>query len=205
MLLAVLVSFACASCSAEPTRDRVTEPTTTAQAPTPVKPSGDASIHKGDLHAHVTHLASDQLQGRETDTAGAKLAADYLAERFGAYGLAPLPGRDGFLVDYKLQRTGYDPNGTAVLLEVEGTTTKLRPGTDFSPFFFSAQGSEQAEVGVRRLRHHGGEARLRRLRRHRRQGQVRPHASPHPETRRTRRVCSIARSTACSPPRRVPR
>ncbi|OUJ74680.1 M28 family peptidase [Hymenobacter crusticola] len=55
------------------------------------------------LRRHLTELASDAYQGRETGEQGGRLAADYLAVQFQKLGLsAPVPGRDNL---YRL----YDP------------------------------------------------------------------------------------------------
>jgi hypothetical protein len=48
---------------------------------------------------------------------------------------------------------------------------ELKAKQDFVPFSFSASGSAHGAAGVRRLWHFGGRVSLRRLRRHRRQGQ----------------------------------
>lgn len=46
------------------------------------------------LREHVTYLASDKLEGRRTGTAGANLAAEYIAREFSRYGLRRSIGRD---------------------------------------------------------------------------------------------------------------
>lgn len=46
------------------------------------------------LREHVTHLASDKLEGRRTGTAGANLAAEYIAREFAKYGLRRSNGYD---------------------------------------------------------------------------------------------------------------
>ena len=55
------------------------------QSATTVAPSAER------LRAHVTFLASDKLEGRRTGTAGATVAADYIADEFARLGLKPLP------------------------------------------------------------------------------------------------------------------
>jgi RpiB/LacA/LacB family sugar-phosphate isomerase len=65
-------------------------------AQAPAYPYPDAARHFAqgvdsvDLKAHLSVLASDAFEGRETGTAGAQLAADYIAERFAALGLEPM-------------------------------------------------------------------------------------------------------------------
>jgi hypothetical protein len=46
------------------------------------------------LRAHVEYLASDKLEGRRTGSAGASLAAEYIAREFSRYGLRRSIGRD---------------------------------------------------------------------------------------------------------------
>jgi Zn-dependent M28 family amino/carboxypeptidase len=46
------------------------------------------------LREHITYLASDKLEGRRTGTAGANLAAEYIAREFSRYGLRRSIGRD---------------------------------------------------------------------------------------------------------------
>jgi aminopeptidase YwaD len=46
------------------------------------------------LRAHIEYLASDKLEGRRTGTAGANLAAEYIAREFARYGLRRSIGRD---------------------------------------------------------------------------------------------------------------
>ena len=53
------------------------------------------------LRAHIEYLASDKLEGRRTGTAGANLAAEYIAREFSRYGLR--------------RSIGYDTAGMSVL------------------------------------------------------------------------------------------
>ena len=48
---------------------------------------GDSSPDVERLRAHIKYLASDQLEGRRTGTAGASLAARYIAGEFARDGL----------------------------------------------------------------------------------------------------------------------
>ena len=51
--------------------------------------TGFARIDAVDIDAHVRHLASPLLEGRDTPSRGLELAADYIARRFRAVGLQP--------------------------------------------------------------------------------------------------------------------
>jgi peptidase M28-like protein/PDZ domain-containing protein len=46
------------------------------------------------LRAHITYLASDKLEGRRTGSAGANMAAEYIAREFSRYGLRRSNGYD---------------------------------------------------------------------------------------------------------------
>ncbi|HEV7842570.1 MAG TPA: M28 family peptidase, partial [Pyrinomonadaceae bacterium] len=46
------------------------------------------------LRAHISYLASDKLEGRRTGSAGANMAAEYVAREFSRYGLRRSIGRD---------------------------------------------------------------------------------------------------------------
>src|SRR5438445_8665305 len=53
------------------------------------------------LRAHMTYLAYDKLEGRRTGSAGANLAAEYIAREFSRYGLR--------------RSIGYDTQGMSIL------------------------------------------------------------------------------------------
>jgi Zn-dependent M28 family amino/carboxypeptidase len=59
-----------------------------AQAPKTAPDAPDAAR----LRAHVTRLASDEMDGRRTGTPGAQLAAEYIAAEFRRLGLRPAAG-----------------------------------------------------------------------------------------------------------------
>ncbi len=55
------------------------------------------------IKEHVYYLTSDSLKGRETGTRGGQLAAEYLANQFDNFGLAPLAG-DSYYHKFELVR-----------------------------------------------------------------------------------------------------
>ncbi|HKR01826.1 MAG TPA: hypothetical protein VJT09_14190, partial [Pyrinomonadaceae bacterium] len=57
-----------------------------------VTPESAPSVER--LRAHVSHLASDKLEGRRTGSPGAQLAAEYIAREFARYHLRRSIGRD---------------------------------------------------------------------------------------------------------------
>ena len=78
-----------------------------------------ALIQPTDLRAHLTVVASDAFQGRETGQPGQKLAADYLVKQFAELGLqGPVAGSDSpYLQHFQLARSTYAPGG---YLQVNG-------------------------------------------------------------------------------------
>jgi hypothetical protein len=81
-----------------------------------------ASITPEGLKQDLSVLASDAYEGRETGQKGQKLAADYLAKAFAAYGLTgPVPGSDNpYVQHFQLNRTTLD--AAATMLQVGGQT-----------------------------------------------------------------------------------
>ena len=72
-------------------------------------------IRSKSLEAHVSFLASDALQGRDTPSLGLEAAAEYIASEFRRAGLEP-GGNDGYfqIAAWHLRRP--DPNGLGLTL-----------------------------------------------------------------------------------------
>jgi hypothetical protein len=58
---------------------------------------GVSSITADDLKEWLTYIASDELEGRETYSAGLGLAAGYIQEHLRAWGVKPAGDREGYL------------------------------------------------------------------------------------------------------------
>jgi hypothetical protein len=58
---------------------------------------GLASIRTEDLKEWLTYIASDELQGRDTYSAGLGLAAGYIQQHLGAWGVKPAGDNQGYL------------------------------------------------------------------------------------------------------------
>lgn len=106
-----------------------------------------ASIRREDLRADLGFLASDGLAGRLTDTAENRLAAEFLRSRFERLGLRPM-GRDG---SYYQPFTLVVPTalGSDNLLRLRAggaVELRLRPGQDYYPLRFSANGRARGAV-----------------------------------------------------------
>ncbi|HEX8651231.1 MAG TPA: M20/M25/M40 family metallo-hydrolase [Pyrinomonadaceae bacterium] len=105
------------------------------------------------LRAHVTHLASEKLEGRRTGSRGADLAAEYIAREFARYHLrrsvgVDLPGMSILEADSPrryMQEFSYvagvelgQGNALTVKAKTGGAVTTLRVGEDWMPLGFSS-------------------------------------------------------------------
>lgn len=83
-----------------------------------------ATISADDLKKHLTYIASDELEGRDTGSEGARKAADYIADHFKSLGLtAIVPQKDGtkgYLQKFNLYQNGWKEGYIKV-----GNTKKL--------------------------------------------------------------------------------
>ncbi len=71
------------------------------------------------LRGHVSFLASDVLEGRNSPSHGLDVAAEYIASRFRATGLKPM-GDDGYFQTADWTRSQVNPEGFAMTLESRG-------------------------------------------------------------------------------------
>jgi len=141
----VLASTLLLGCGSTSSTETTIKPIDTTQPPTPVAKTGIATINTPDLKGHVEKLASDEYRGRGTNEIGARLAADYLAAELAKYGLKTLPGRN-YKIDYTLHAGGFDPASNKASMTTAGATHSLKPGADYAPFAFSADGTVKAPV-----------------------------------------------------------
>jgi Zn-dependent M28 family amino/carboxypeptidase len=98
------------------------------------------------IQQSVTYLASDELDGRRTGTAGANEAAKYIAKEFERLGLRPAPATDSRKINVMLARylqtfpyIGRVELGKNNVLSVRGgETLNLQVGEDWMPLGISA-------------------------------------------------------------------
>src|ERR1044071_8307610 len=98
------------------------------------------------LQKHITYLASDELEGRRTGTAGANEAARYIAAEFERLGIRPAPATDSWKINVMSARylqtfpyIGRVELGKKNSLSVRsGETVNLRVGEDWMPLGISA-------------------------------------------------------------------
>lgn len=89
-------------------------------------PSGYASMITADqLKKHLTIIASDEMEGRETGTEGQRKAATYIESQFRAIGLKPARGLNGYQQYYPL----YQDSLVSSELKVNDVDGKY--GTDY--------------------------------------------------------------------------
>ncbi|MFC4263221.1 M28 family peptidase [Ferruginibacter yonginensis] len=83
------------------------------------------AITAADLKKHLTIIASDEFEGRETGTEGQRKAAAYIEAQFKAIGLKPIPALKGYQQYYPL----YQDSLQNTTLNINGTAATF--GTDF--------------------------------------------------------------------------
>ena len=111
----------------------------------PRAPGSDV-ITKQALKADLFFLASDNLQGRLTNTPGNRIAADWIAQRFERMGLAP-GGLDGsYFQNYNLMVATLGPVDRQTLQLVGDITVGMGFGKDFYPQRFSATATAEGTV-----------------------------------------------------------
>ncbi|MCK6446262.1 MAG: M20/M25/M40 family metallo-hydrolase [Planctomycetes bacterium] len=139
---AAIGAFAVAAASAAQPRVGLGDPVDSAAWKT-----GYATILTADLQAHGVALASPELEGRDTPSAGLALAAEYVASRFADAGLEPfgelVTGPDakrGFRWRYSRTLASADPEGCELVLRttaaaggVEPTERRFELGREFVP------------------------------------------------------------------------
>lgn len=98
------------------------------------------AITKKELQDEIRYLSSDSLKGRLTGSVGDSLAANFIRQKFEAYGLIPLSG-DGFQ-RFKVTDKVVTGKDNSVMLNGRS----FRAGEDFAPASFSENGSLASDV-----------------------------------------------------------
>jgi hypothetical protein len=96
---------------------------------------GGPVVLEDEMRADLYYLASDRLEGRGVGTEGLDLAADFIATRFRALGLKPLPGLDGYFQPFEMTTAESIDPGTS--LAINGKALRLK--NEFTPVSFSGQ------------------------------------------------------------------
>ncbi len=85
-----------------------------------IKDSTDASyniaesITSEDLYKHLSIIASDEYEGRETGTKGNEMAATYIANHFKTLGLPPIGAKGNYYQEVAFNRTQWKENSVAI-------------------------------------------------------------------------------------------
>ena len=96
------------------------------------------------IKADITYLASDELEGRRTSTAGEALAADYIENRYKELGIAPFKGKYRYPFHFVYGKE------VASSTRIMAGNTVLRLKEDAFPMPFSASGDLKDEVSIDR-------------------------------------------------------
>ena len=72
------------------------------------------TISAEELKAHLTVLASDEFEGRETGTPGNEMAANYIADHFKSLGLPAVGIENSYFQKVSFNRTGWNSNAISV-------------------------------------------------------------------------------------------
>ena len=98
------------------------------------------------LSYDVHFLASDALEGRFSGSEGAKVAADFVADRFRSLGLTPAGDSGSFFQHFSFI-SGVEPGPrNALSIDLPGGSRTAKLEDDFRPLSFSAPGSAAGEI-----------------------------------------------------------
>lgn len=87
--------------------------------------------NKEAIRAHLSILADDLLEGRETGTRGFDIAARYVTAQFMQYGVRPKGDKDSFLQQVAMRSTALVAGSTVVEIESAAGVEPLSAASDF--------------------------------------------------------------------------
>jgi hypothetical protein len=94
--------------------------------------AGAPTADKAAIRAHLTFLADDLLEGRDTGTRGYDIAANYVAAQFAQYGLAPKGSQGSFLQSVPLRSSRAAPGATLVELSSAAGVERLSGDSEYA-------------------------------------------------------------------------
>ena len=94
------------------------------------------SITAKQLRDHLTFIASDELEGRDTPSKGLDIAAKYIAGHLAAWGIKPAGDEATYFQRVPLRRNKIEPSGTRLELSGQGYVYGTDFLTSFSPSAF---------------------------------------------------------------------
>ena len=86
---------------------------------------------KAAIKAHLSFLADDLLEGRESGSRGYDVAASYVAAQFAQYGVAPKGEKGSYLQSVPLRSSRLVPGSAVVELHSPAGVERLSDATDF--------------------------------------------------------------------------
>ncbi len=98
------------------------------------------------LSYDVHFLAAPVLEGRFSGSEGAKVAAEFVAERFRALGLKPAGDGGTYFQHFSFIARVHPGPANALAFELPGGRRTATPDQDFRPLSFSSSGSASGEV-----------------------------------------------------------
>ena len=106
-----------------------------------------ANIRETDLRRQVGYLASEELEGRLTGSAGAQKAAQFIAGYFKELALQPLPGAKDYFQPFEFSSgVRVLTNQNSATLHAAAAPATLALDKDFRPLAFTANGTAEGEV-----------------------------------------------------------
>jgi hypothetical protein len=97
------------------------------------------------LSYDVHFLASNALEGRYSGSVGAKVAAEFIADRFRSLGLAPA-GEGGYFQTFSFISHVHPGPGNRLSLDLPGGSRTAKADAEFEPLAFSSSGDAAGEV-----------------------------------------------------------
>ncbi|MFC1531095.1 hypothetical protein ACFL5T_02475 [Gemmatimonadota bacterium] len=93
--------------------------------------TGAGTITADQMLAHISFLASDELEGRDTPSPGLEKAAVYLQDAFRAAGLEPAGDEGSYLQRWTFEKTSLRSSDAVVAYTADGGTVELEHAVDF--------------------------------------------------------------------------
>ena len=109
---------------------------------------GNETILADELRADLFFLASDEMQGRLTETLENEITSAFIRSRFERLGLEPMGPEGSFYQSFRLMKAELlNPlENDLEIMGYDGATMRAQLGDSFFPLRFSASGSVEAEV-----------------------------------------------------------
>jgi hypothetical protein len=90
-----------------------------------------AIITPDTMGTHVAYLASDELEGRDTPSAGLEMAATYIADQFKSFGLEPIRENESYVQRWPLERATLQHDAISLTYQNGKEIRSLEYGVDF--------------------------------------------------------------------------